>query len=879
MPYAKEEIAKLLKENYEKLQISELSVYDTFKGLRNDLDKYFTKIEAHLDNALQVHKKTLKDAESLRKKHDKAKASAIKSKNDQLDIFVKDIEEQHKKKVEILQEEMHQFSIENEAKALKENEIYTTSVAELEKALEVFEQKESALSKDLKLEKSEYIKLYASKKDELESTHKKLLKDLEERHNKNTVLINEKSNKAIEKLTVKVEDLKAKQEKKLQTAMLAYEKELSDIENKIAADETEVNSRRENIVKAAEKRIQVREKHIDRAENDNDKRSLKQHQKDIKKISRDRDRDLRILDDEIVIVVNKNKQFRSNFVEENLRDITKLKESQKKAIFELEEKIALEEAQLEKDLFVSKKDYEKEFARKENEYKVSLYDLNIHEQQIVEELDLKLTQNNNDLQILDTSTKYDLDVLKSNLEDTLNELETALAERQQVHERDINLANVWMQIEKSKIESERQTEGERYDYDLFMEDIRFQEAELQYLISEQTSRKDNFLLYEEQFKPVVIEKAEALYEYEKLEIETRTAKKIAFLEAEKLDLKTYYDSLQEKIKAVYEQEVKPFNEVIQSFLIPLNETLNNLKVNFDEQVDALDAAINQSKNRKEKRELELNLEEVNSLYQKNKLDAEINFNERVQMYKQYLDDALVRKVKALDEAANVYQMQLDRLTEAIDNTHNLKAEINKESEQRMQTLMQGVHAFNQHSEKRDVVQAKSLEKFNNDKLGFIQSKVDDRTASLNQTIIMVEQALQKSFNNFADEENRLRKQCDFEVSEIERKRSVKLSQLEQMLTQKNVMNKTKLDQLEKQFRQQSNKIKSDVSLTIEKLTNNFNTDKELFENVIRDTDNQKSKDSKRFESLKDSIGRNKDSKIAMMEKELRIELRDMIDKI
>jgi DNA repair exonuclease SbcCD ATPase subunit len=249
------------------------------------------------------------------------------------------------------------------------------------------------------------------------------------------------------------------------------------------------------------------------------------------------------------------------------------------------------------------------------------------------------------------------------------------------------------------------------------------------------------------------------------------------------------------------------------------------------------------------------------------------------MYQTAIEAAQNRKTKALEEAENVYQMQLDRYTEAIEDAKAKHEEINKDAEQRMQSLLQGVHAFDQHAVKRDTAHDEALAQLNKECLAVIQKDVDQATQVLNEAIRVSEDTLEDTLHALQDEEERLKKACDSAVNELEQKREVKANQVERLKTQKAVAQKDRLEQVEKQFKQASSKIKNDTSMKLEALKDERAKNKEAFEHTLNRLKDEKDKARKHFESMEDQLSKETASKIADMQNDMKKSLRETLQQV
>lgn len=673
MPKTNEEIQKVLGKNYKNVQSKELEVYESNGELNKSFDKEVTSLQDGLKQNQKINNKSEK--EMIEKF--KSQLTEIKNANTEA---IKAVEMQIES-AEVTYEtslsntnEKHSLETENLNKKIavikKDNEKLIASVLK-QYNIDIDNAKKTIAEINEKGVKDQAT--FEQKIEDLKAKHIQKVEDYNDKEKIKIEKISESANKKVEKLQELIESERVKLDAKLVQLTPMYEEELAEIDENIENAKFEYETKHESIRSSADQRIAVREKHMHRAMDDNDQRSVKLHKKDIEKFRKEADRDLVLLRKKFSQENLVAADYRKNFIKENFqkiaemeREYSRMREAKQNEIDDLLIILAT-------DVENTKLDNEKVIAEELQKFNVAYSEVKEKQLNIakVQELDLEMQDSVQIKLEIEFNKTNDINLEKFNesiefcekkLRDTdINKVKEDLLSKYELDNANFLLTN------------EKDIYGITLEKDILVnaQNKKIESHNIQYL--RHVMEKEEFLAYQNTLVPLYTSRANNIHEYEELEAKNRNSLKIAFLEAERLEINKDLEKVVSKINAVYEQEKIYFNQEITRIAGAEKEAYETYLEAGEEKLGLLKSkyAGIRSKDKKAKRAALEELELFESKFNNEKTEKQTQLDNSIKAYSDALKQAESRKNIALNEVKQLNEAENNLLNNAIDlaNSH------------------------------------------------------------------------------------------------------------------------------------------------------------------------------------------------------------------
>ena len=773
MAKTKEEVLKILESNYIAVQNKELNVYDNAQSLRKTFNNDVKKLdglykESEKDNNQQDktitsnHKTVVKGINSKHKEHlEDVEKRSVTGKNTLENALV---EANNKQQAAITDNTAITEVINKENKTLVAAVLkqYKSDIAKSEKVIATINEKAVKDNKS-----------FEQKVSDLKSKHESVIVDLNDKEKSKIAKITENSNKTVQSLQEGIEKQRTAYEDNLATLKPIYEEELAEIDENLADAKSEYETKHESIRSSADQRIAVREKHLHRAMDEKDSRSIKAHKKDIEKFRKEADKDLVVLrkkfnQDNAVAL-----DYRKNFIKENFeklavleKDFSKLREGKQ---LEIDQAVIT----LSNDVKNTELEYEKLRAEELNKYNKLHEETNEKQIEFERESQINLEKEDNTQKVLkinlDKDNAQNEQKHKTNLEKQAKELRDI----DLIKNKEDALANDVFNVLTVKLDNEIAVANIELAKDLNVDHI--DENIEHHAIQDQRHAfmKDDFSNYQKSLEPLYIKRSEELCAYEELEIANRHNLKVNLLEKQRVEVKTDFETLTEKITTVLTKEVKFFNQQIEKIAGPEKLEFEEYVNDKEAQIEVLNQKLNSLDPRKDKRARKQAQDELDTFKEQfisEKAQKEVKLDQSISILKQAVKDATNRKDIALEEAKQLFELENSGISNAIELINNTKEQELTNAKLRKDETTQRIQDF--------LNKATSRNQMNSDEnQTYLENTIDEENGIKNQTISDFEANREKLNNNLSEALSNL----DSVKNEMLEKASNDLKQQEQEL--------------------------------------------------------------------------------------------------
>ncbi len=696
MAKSKEEIQKILENNYMDVQNKEFSVYDKVK----EVEKTFSNAVKGLTTKLKSSEKLIIKEEKgisgeyashlvgIIEKNETHKNDVLARKKESEVIFQSSLEEAVLKHGEATKKvKNHIAGINKENKKL-----IASTLASYQKEIENAKKEIVTINEKGVKDQS----TFNTKIDDLRSKHEAKVEGLNDKEKTKIEKLTEASNKKVEKLQENIKQERDKLDKKLSILNPTYEEELEEIDEKISDAKGEYDTKHENIRSSADKRIAVREKHMQRAMDDNDPRSAKQHRKDIDKFKKEADRDLVLLKKAHNQEHNVTVDYRKKFIKENLDKLSKLETEYSRLREEKQHQIDDVLILLKTDIENTKFEYEKVQAEELEKYNQGFTEIKEKQVEVSRDQELDVVRQ----EASQVKSRYSFEKMNVIHVEKLNE--NLEIEAKNLRDIDIKklqddyLAKDILDSTNAKLDNELEiaTVELAKDKKANEENEKIAVHNIEY--KKYSASKDEYFSYQQLQEPLYTKRAEELLAYEELESNNRYALKVVFLENLRKETDKDHATLVKKIDNVLLKERTPFDkkieelagpqkEELEAYIVKEQEKINTLKL----KVDALDPKID----RKDKRQLQDNCDRLVSSFNKERINKEQIIAASTKSYGVALEDAVRRNEIALAEAKVFNDAENNRISLAIDLLNTNKDNEIADAKNRFNETVTGVNNF------------------------------------------------------------------------------------------------------------------------------------------------------------------------------------------
>jgi|GEM_PF-2207620 len=669
MPKSKEEIRKILEENYGTVQQKEFDIYEEVAKLKKTFTKDTNNIKSQLTNKQKENKEEHK---KVTKKYKKIVADFSAQEKQQKET----IELKRQDALKVLEDANNQTIATKETKVTELNEKRSNIEKEFDNLnVAVLTQYEEDVQEVNK--KIDYIidkgvkdtKTFKQKIDDLKAKFEAKVESLNEKEAVKIQKLQEASDKKVKKIQETIENEQSKLDKKLAIVVPTYEEELAEIDENLDNAKQEYETKHSSIKTSAEQRIAVREKHLKRAIDDKDQRSVKLHKKDIDKFKKEADRDLVLLlkkynqDNSVAI------DYRKNFIKEHFDKLSEMDKEFSK--IREEKQLEIDEVLITLTYDVSNTKLEYQKLQQDELVKYNQNYAEIKEKEIKVEMEKEQEIKTNKDSLVNLNTSFDNDKY-------INEQRNK--EALEINAKEVRDANIIKDKEDFIAQSDNQKVIIGLDKDVKMTEIilskeleiaekeeQIELHNLQHILH--NNAKDEFLSYQKTFVPLYSNRAAEVLSYEEMETNNRYKLKISFLEHNLPLLEKDRDELISKINDVFMKEKYYFDEKIEQIAgdnqVELDQFLTDNQQEITEVKEKINA-LNPRKDKKEIKALQIELEAKQKAFKTEKESKESQIYAKVKVFKDALNAAENRKNIALVEAEQIFELEVSRLKQTID---------------------------------------------------------------------------------------------------------------------------------------------------------------------------------------------------------------------
>lgn len=669
MAKTKEEITNITTKNYFDVQKQELESVDAQKTHHSAFSK-----EARA--SLKEYNDVLKDIDKDETKQTKEFAQQEENINKHHQDRTQTVEQNKVDAKKVLDDQLkdHQKQLDKQVK-------------ELDKAIEKIQSAhektllrlEESLQKDIEKSNKNITEIQEKGVKDDDSFSKKLV-DLESKYNDKVESLNskeqEKKDKLKESTSQKIasieERIQTEEEKHIKavaTKQALYEEELEEIDEKIAFEKSEFEAKHKSIKESVEKRIAVREKHLQRALNDNDKRSAKQHKKDIAKFQKEADKDLVVLERNFNNKEKESSSYRKQFIQDYYESIAAFNEDYETAKEEKKLAIEFEQAALHNALAKTTFDYNEKRAKELHDYNDSFASIKEKQETATMQRNLAIEQEKHNQVIFAIETEKAVETANKELEDAL---ETKAKERRVFvleKQKDDDIANNSYSEALVRLSTEQEIADLECKRDLVVLSHTSNIASHKFQDKRHSAIKHEFASYQQHIGPLFLNRTRDIEAYEVVEINNRLKLKLAYYQAMKADLDKDYKTLQEKVHETHDQEavyleskIKELSgdksDALESFIQEGEEKLRELKQSFE--------ALTEFKDRKERKTKEQLYEQEAKVFNDEKIRLETELKEQVGAYQTLFEDVKRRKEIALQDVQEAYEKSCQLFEDTIN---------------------------------------------------------------------------------------------------------------------------------------------------------------------------------------------------------------------
>jgi hypothetical protein len=560
-------------------------------------------------------------------------------------------------------------------------------VADLDRALEKSEatyQKQLAkLDADLAKQidaSNKNIADIEEKGDMDEAGFKQKLADLLTKHDEKITQLNEKEQTKIAKLTesneqkiasieamIAKEEAKHNQKRTEQDAL--HQEELAEIDAKIARETAEYEAKRDNIKDSLAKRVAVREKHLQRALNDNDKRSAKQHKKDITRFQKEAERDLVVLEKTYLQQQKESTAYRKQFLQDHLEETAK----QQQAFAEYKEdktlQIELERLHLAHAIQTTKLEYDALRTKEQQDYDKSFATIRDKQETALMQRKLAMEQERHNQSVFAIETDMAKDTLSKEYEDD-NEVK---AKERRVYvlekDKDDSLTNNTYDESMVRLAADGDVAALEHQRDHRILDHERAIALHKIQDKRHLAIKTEFVTYQQHIAPLFLNRMRDIKAYEDKEVAVRLERKQTFYQAMRSDLDADYEALIAKANATHDEEAAFLNTQIEALAGDKTKALN-------EYIDAQEAQLNELrhaaealtefKDRKERKQIEQQYDDIERAYQAERQHRTAELEAEVGAYRTLLADVEARRDQTLQDLKDTYERSARLLDDAME---------------------------------------------------------------------------------------------------------------------------------------------------------------------------------------------------------------------
>jgi hypothetical protein len=667
MAKTKEEITTITTKNYFDVQKQELESVDALKThhsaftkeAKASLKEYSDVLKTIDKDEVKQSKEFAQQEDDSNKRHQERLQTIEQNKVDAKKVLDNELQEHQKqfdKQVKDLDKAIEKIQSAHEKTLLRLEESLQSDIEKSNKNISEIEEK------GVKDDDS-----FSKKLVDLETKYNEKIESLKTKEQEKKEKLQESTTQKIASIEERIQKEEEKHNKALTTKQALYEEELEEIDEKIAFEKSEFETKYNNIKESVEKRIAVREKHLQRALNDNDKRSAKQHKKDIAKFQKEADHDLVVLEKNYNNKEKESATYRKQFIQDYYESIATFNEEYETAKEEKKLAIELEQATLENALAKTTFDYNEKRAKELREYNDSFASVREKQETATMQRNLAIEQEKHNQVVFAIDKEKAVQTATKELEDAL---ETKAKERRVFvleKQKDDDIANNTYQEALVRLDTEQEVANLELQRDLTVLSHTKNIATHKFQDKRHSAIKHEFASYQQHIGPLFLNRTRDIQSYEVVEINNRLKLKLAYFEMMKADLDKDYKVLEEKVQETHDKEAVHLEakitelsgdktEALATFIKEGEAKLRELKSAYE--------AITEFKDRKDRKAKEQLYEQEAKVFHDEKARLETELQQEVGAYQALLQDVEHRREVALKDVQEAY----DKSSKLLDDT-------------------------------------------------------------------------------------------------------------------------------------------------------------------------------------------------------------------
>ena len=673
-----EELQKGLDKNYSKVQKKELKVGEVAEKLLANYEKTVKDLAVVVKNENKDYKGIDKNIKDEHKSVLKTIKDEHKSKSSDVDSRVKDANK-------LYTDEIGKADAKNLKEVTKQEGLIekanNASVKENEKVLKAYEKDVANKNDDIAKVASDFASDSAKlqeKHDDRKAKYDEKVAALTEKRDTKIAKLNEQSTSKIDKLNSDIENQRAKTDKQIADLVPIYDEKMAEVDALVNEELAEYENKTGNIQSTLDSKITRRNKFLEKAENENDTKAAKQQRKEIKELTVNADRELKIIrlahEDRNKDLASKKREINKNNLEQIAaaeREFTSFKED---CLMQIE----LNKATLADDLTKTKLDTELKLLDELSKFDEFLSKHTVTVAEVTEKFEKANAVEEDLLEKLLVEFDKVNEINASKLEEELAIRAKDLQLAAIAKDNDYVLAQLKLDVTTAKLFAEQEILDRQLEQDVLMNE---EQELLKYHRNDydkQASVKTEFLSSQEAISELYQGRAKELLEYEELEVINRADLKVGFLETHRLRVEQDNKNLIERIENAFNQEKEFFENEISTLSDNDKAALSEFKLGKEEEIQELVDEKAELDPQADKRRIADLATKINGL--KADLNAEIKSREdqilvKIKIYQDNLELCVNRKDKALEEAKELFDFENTNITYAVELVNQ-----NKDSE-------------------------------------------------------------------------------------------------------------------------------------------------------------------------------------------------------
>lgn len=662
-------LENMLNSNYFEVQKKEMEIEEKSVVLLDDFSK---NIETHEKTLIKEQKKIVKQKIAIKIKYKSNFESVNADHIEHLDEIVIN----SKKIQEINKEELEHAKAKEEDEIKKLNESIDEINIKYNKNVESIINKYEKDAEKCNKEKAKINKRIGT---EIEKLNEKLSNAIEKHLEKVTthnvkgeeriLKITEKSSKDIAKIDEDIVKGEAKIVKSIEDLKLVFVDRLADIEAKIVEENSQFDTKYEAIKSTLEAKAARLEKFMSKNNTTDDPKALKKHKKEVAILQKDKDKQLKLITSEHN---DKFKVFDSNrkvLVKENLESNVALS---KMLIQFREEKlyqIEIYKVVLTSDIEAVNMATNEKIQDEINKINEIERDHLIKVASVVLKQEVELEEEDNNQSILKISFNKENSVDKLKNEKSIAIIEKDLKIVKENDDFNSKSSNLYEAIEHAKLDYERKVSEKELVLNIKVNDENeiMEYYNLDFITQGLMSTEN--LSYQEDIKTLIESRADALLDFEVLEINNRKRIKVKFFEKQIPKLESDKLAVEEKINSAFElEQVLYDNEREKASSKDLEELkiyeqeANQVIINITEKRNTLDLKAY----KKEIKELDHEIKTRRSELSNYVFTKRESITANTVLFDKGIEEVNDRKEKAINESELFFDKELSRIKLAID---------------------------------------------------------------------------------------------------------------------------------------------------------------------------------------------------------------------